>query len=414
MRERILAKIKPTAEEEKKDLDLAKRVISILGDLGLEAVLVGSVAKGTSLRGKKDIDIFILFPRDTPMDELENMGKKAGRIVSSKLGGKLEIHYAQHPYSRIHLGDRIIEIVPAYKVKKGETLSAVDRTPLHTEYVKSKLDKRQRDDVRLLKWFMKQIGVYGAEIMVHGFSGYLCELLIINYGSFERVLEEASVWDPPIFIDLEGYYSREEALEMFNHPLVVIDPVDKRRNVASPVSLESLARFVLASRKFIETGKLPKKARISLTGRDTISVVWRIREENEEIVWSQLESFSKRIAKTLESHGFRVVDVSWWTDSKSKAEAIFDLEVSRLPRILERIGPRVFDFENSQRFIEKYKKVYVKEDRLVGERKREFWRAEDLIKKVLEQSPRHLGKDWRITRGKTKILNIYSKKMWKW
>ena len=31
---------------------------------------------------------------------------------------------------------------------------------------------------------MQGIGVYGAEIKVGGFSGYLCELLVMKYGGF--------------------------------------------------------------------------------------------------------------------------------------------------------------------------------------------------------------------------------------
>jgi len=43
-----------------------------------------------------------------------------------------------------------------------------------------------------LKQFMKGIGVYGSELRRRGFSGYLTELLVINYGSFLGVLKEAS------------------------------------------------------------------------------------------------------------------------------------------------------------------------------------------------------------------------------
>jgi tRNA nucleotidyltransferase (CCA-adding enzyme) len=44
-------------------------------------------------------------------------------------------------------------------------------------------------EVRLLKKFMKGTGVYGAEIKIGGFSGYLCELLILKYRSFAQTIE---------------------------------------------------------------------------------------------------------------------------------------------------------------------------------------------------------------------------------
>ncbi|MBS7613865.1 hypothetical protein KEJ48_06465, partial [Candidatus Bathyarchaeota archaeon] len=40
--------------------------------------------------------------------------------------------------------------------------------------------------------FAKGIGVYGADIKTGGFSGYLCELLIVSYGDFIKTVESAS------------------------------------------------------------------------------------------------------------------------------------------------------------------------------------------------------------------------------
>ena len=59
--------------------------------------------------------------------------------------------------------------------------------------MKKKLGKL-RDEVRVLKKFMKGIDTYGAEIKVGGFSGMLCETLILNYGSFEDTIKSASDW----------------------------------------------------------------------------------------------------------------------------------------------------------------------------------------------------------------------------
>ncbi len=412
----VLKRITPGKTERKKDLELANRIVQFIENkYGLEARLVGSIAKGTYLKGKKDMDIFVLFPREVGREELERKGLEIGKSVAKFLGGKAEKHYAEHPYTRVLLKDRVIEIVPAYKISPGERiLSAVDRTPLHTDYVLKKL--KNPEDVILLKWFMKEIGVYGAEIKTRGFSGYLCELLVIYYGSFERVIEEASVWEPPIVIDPEDHYSCvEEILSKFEEPLIVVDPVDPKRNVAAPVSLDCLAKFVLASRMLIKTGKLPRKAGINVKNRKMLVVRWKISKENEEIVWSQLEAMAKRICRALEDYGFRVMDIGWWTDSEKVAEVILDLEVWKLPEVEERMGPSVFDFKNSEKFIEKYKKVYVKNGRLWAERKRKYSKVEDVLRETLKQSPKHLGKRWRIINaGRSKILKTYSKKMWKW
>ena len=50
--------------------------------------------------------------------------------------------YAEHPYTKVVLGDRGInaDIVPAYKIKDAsERGTAVDRTQLHNEFVNSTL-----------------------------------------------------------------------------------------------------------------------------------------------------------------------------------------------------------------------------------------------------------------------------------
>ena len=64
----ILEEIKPTLDEENEVRKVSSKLLDFLNDkchldgIDAEAVLVGSVAKGTYLRGKSDIDIFIAFP----------------------------------------------------------------------------------------------------------------------------------------------------------------------------------------------------------------------------------------------------------------------------------------------------------------------------------------------------------------
>ena len=76
----ILEEIKPTLDEEKQVKKVSSKLLDFLNDkchlddIDAEATLVGSVAKGTYLRGKSDIDIFIAFPLTTDKKELKNQG----------------------------------------------------------------------------------------------------------------------------------------------------------------------------------------------------------------------------------------------------------------------------------------------------------------------------------------------------
>jgi tRNA nucleotidyltransferase (CCA-adding enzyme) len=55
---------------------------------------------------------------------------------------------------------------------------------------------------------MAGIGVYGAEIKVGGFSGYLCELLILHHNSFLDTVKAFARYKHRTVIDIEGYYEQ--------------------------------------------------------------------------------------------------------------------------------------------------------------------------------------------------------------
>ncbi len=69
--ENLLKEIKPSKQEVERVKKLSEKLINILNesarmmDVTADAVLVGSVAKGTWLAGNADIDILIKFPLDT-------------------------------------------------------------------------------------------------------------------------------------------------------------------------------------------------------------------------------------------------------------------------------------------------------------------------------------------------------------
>ena len=180
----VVAKIKPDECEIVKSRELASRIALFIREkYDLDARLMGSVAKNTFLSGDKDLDIFVLFPLSFSREELEKKGLEIGKAVFLKFGGgKYIVSYAEHPYTKGMLEEYKVEIVPAYLIKSTkELMSAVDRTPFHTNYVISNL--KNHDEVRILKKFLKGIGCYGSDLKTEGFSGYLCELLIMRYGT---------------------------------------------------------------------------------------------------------------------------------------------------------------------------------------------------------------------------------------
>ncbi len=401
------------SEEERKKLEhvleeAVGRVRRAIHELGFDAevVPVGSAVRDTWLPGNYELDIFVLFPKE--VGDKEVLGDLI-REIASKAFGKYIQNYAEHPYVMVKLEGFDIDLVPAYRIGKGERIvSSVDRTPLHNSYVKSKL--RSPTEVRLLKAFLKSIGAYGAEEKVGGFSGYLCEILIIYYGSFIRVLEAAEGWHPPVYIDPEDHLGEEYASVLFpKGPLVVIDPVDPKRNVAAALTLTQFNRFRVAARAFLmnpsieffERALRPPKVRIKssvveeeLRRRGTHLVVVEFSKLNEpdqlsrELLWSQAKKLGRIFEDELRKHGFEPIWSSGWTDESSTIVIAAEVPHLLLPALERREGPPV-GMKEEDNFLLKYvgSEVtlggpFVREDRWYVFRRRKYREASLLASEV--------------------------------
>ncbi len=395
LRKRVLEKITPKPEEVQFTEKIADELIKKIKKEGYEAELVGSRARGTFISGDRDLDIFIFFDPKTPLEELEKKGLEIGKKVLKKYGPVT--HYAQHPYVKAKVKGITVEIVPCYKIKT-QIISAVDRTPLHNKYLKKKLKKEHIPEILLLKQFLKAAGLYGADQKTKGFSGYLCELLILYYGSFDKLIEKAAnEWNKRIIIDIENL---RKDYSKFKEPLVVIDPVDKERNVASAVSRKAISLFIIKARQFLERPSeeffFPKEKKINLKeeirGRNLILISFKPPNVVGEILWSQLEKLAKMIKEKLYEQEFHVYKFSYWTDEEKKCGMVFELNTLSLNHYKRHRGPEVWDKENSKAFIEKNKKWWVMRSRLYAWKKRKHPEAKELIKEALnsEQVPSHL------------------------
>ncbi len=214
---------------------------------GKKVVLVeyeGSYAKDTWLSGELDLDLFVFFSEDFELKSFEEAIKKIAFRAAERLNAKLERRYAAHPYYTLILDSLNVDLVPAYYVEDVENIKTpVDRTRFHTLYVKKELSRKPylKQDIRLLKKLLKLLWIYGAEIEVQGFSGYLTEILVIRHGGLLPLLEKAATWRP--WKTAIPPSTKSE----FKAPLIVLDPVDPQRNAAAAVSEESLAKFIALS-----------------------------------------------------------------------------------------------------------------------------------------------------------------------
>jgi tRNA nucleotidyltransferase (CCA-adding enzyme) len=308
----------------------------------------GSFAKGTWLSKNADVDIFIKFKKETSEEKFVEISKKIG--FSSMKKYNPYVRYSEHPYVEAKIKDTKINVVPCYDVKLGNWKSAADRSPFHTRYMKKVLSPKMRDEVRLLKTFLQSVGIYGAEMAKQGFSGYVSEVLILNFGSFENVVKSiAKIKENQVV----GKTSTE-----FETPIIIIDPIDSKRNLAAAISIENIGKFILNCRAFQIKPSLkffmPKKSNISKNNLENVLVVkFDFKIRSPDIIWGQIKRANNSLKTQLEIGGFKVLRSVSYTDEKKEAYLLFLLESPIIPKKYSKIGPEFFRENDCRSFISK-------------------------------------------------------------
>ena len=347
-------RIAKVAQEAKTQVD---SYVAQLDDV-VDVVFGGSFAKGTWLPGHADIDIFVKIKPSVGIEKFEEMGREIGSEALKSYGPKLR--YSDHPYVEVFVKKVRVNVVPCYDVEQGKWQSAADRSPFHTRYISSNFDDEKRRQARLLKKFLKSVGIYGAEISTEGFSGYVSEVLVLKYSSFENLLRAAADWQERQIIAVSDYDS--DFVRVSNSPVIIIDPVDSRRNLGTAISPESVAKFMLAARKFLEKPSLDffkegkyRRGTIKLLP-NVLVVEFSHEKKSPDIIWGQLKRSLSAIAKQLELAHFEVLRSSCVTDEKSSAALAFLLESITLPPYTKRKGPEVFRRKDTASFLSNRKK----------------------------------------------------------
>jgi len=414
----VLKRITPNPKEKEHILTLAKelteKVRKAAKEAGVEAEVrvEGSVAKDTWLSEEPDIDIFMRVPTTMPREAFGSVCLEIARKAAEGL--KQVERFAEHPYLEAVTDKVRANIVPCYRVKRGQWISATDRTPFHTDYVKPLLDERKCGEVRLLKKFMKGVGVYGAEIKVGGFSGYLCELLTLNYGTFVKVLKSVADWKEKTIIDYEGHYKgrEKEAEKIFEEPLVIVDPVDKGRNAAAAVRKERLDEFVAAARAFLKTSHLNFFYPPEVEALDAKRLVGTIKARGStilfvkfgkvsavpDVLWGQLYKSQRSLRKMLRQHDFNVMRDCLWSNEENLNMFIFEVESRFLPLIKKHLGPPLRKKVECEKFLRKHLRAAhtisgprVEAGRWVVEIKRKYRDVADLLLEKLGDGGRRVG-----------------------
>lgn len=391
--------VKEIVPDKKYEDDILKKASSIIKKIssGLKdakATLGGSGAKGTWLK-TFDADIFVKFSYNKFNDK------------STQLSGILETFLKKHykikklhgsrDYFQIKDGKFTFEIVPILDIKKAEQAKNItDVSPLHSDFVIR--HKNLKDEIRLTKQFFKAAKVYGAESYIMGFSGYVCEILTIHYGSFLNLIQAVPRWKDKEVIDIKRYYRGKNVFSEMNQskltsPLIVIDPVQKDRNAAAALDHE---KFEIIKHKAREFMKHPSKEFFEVKtpteqdikkefGSNLVMLKAMPLKKKTDVAGAKMLKAFHYIENELLRHGFKIKesDMLWHA---SGSILYYALQSIKLPQMAEIIGPPVKNEKHALAFKKKHKKTFVRGKRLFATEKRKFAEAKNLIKELIKTS----------------------------
>ena len=389
-------------------LDKALRQLKIRA----KAVVGGSGAKGTWLRGLHDIDVFVCFDYSTYKKRSAELSELLASAIK-KAFKKHERLHGSRDYFRTQMEGYNFEVVPILSIRKAsQALNITDVSLLHSGWVNKKISKNKAvaDETRLAKAFCRAQRVYGAESYVRGFSGYSCEVLTAHHGSFLKLITAATKWKKQIaagkkiIIDAERHYKGKDPLSELNQAkvqseLIVIDPVQKDRNATAALSNETLNRFIEACEAFIrKPGKIfferqeitVEKLRHSAKGKQLVIVEAEPARGKEDVVGAKLVKAHEHIAQQLQKKGFRLAEHGWEWEKNSKTAMLWYVIQKAEPEPEVRYGPPLSNKQHAEKFREEHlgkagRHLFEKSGRLYARIERAYKRPQQLISALISE-----------------------------
>jgi tRNA nucleotidyltransferase (CCA-adding enzyme) len=150
--------------------------------------------------------------------------------------------------------------------------------------------------------------------------------------------------------------------------LVVVDPVDKARNVASAVREQRLCTFTAASQAFLKNPNHdffePEKTipfavakmrrELKKRGSKIVFVVFGKVGAVPDILWGQLYKSQRSLRKLIELSGFGVLRDLSWSDEKGVNMFVFELEDCCISLVKLHLGPPLDKEKECERFVKKH------------------------------------------------------------
>ena len=393
----VLKDIQPDKNYEKEIFEKLNNIINKINQnqKNIKAILGGSGAKGTWLK-TFDADIFVLFDYSKFRDKSDKLSDILEKILKKKFKNVIRLH-GSRDYFQIKQNKFTFEIVPILKINKAEQAKNItDVSPLHSSWVKKY--KKLTRDMKLTKQFCQSQNAYGAESYIRGFSGYICEILTVYYGSFLGLIRNAARWSNKVVIDAEKYYKGKDVFKLVNtsklmSPLIVIDPVQKDRNAAAALNIEKFEVFKKAAREFL---KNPSKE--FFAKKDLNSIFLKEKTSNAKLIIVKAKPLSGKIdvvggkllkiyeffKKEFQNHDFEILKTNWEWDKKDDAVFYFLFGKKPLSKLVGMEGPPLKITQHFENFKKIHKKTLVKHGKVYAIEMRKFILPEILLKNLVK------------------------------
>ncbi|MHA2362747.1 MAG: hypothetical protein ACXAC7_02220, partial [Candidatus Hodarchaeales archaeon] len=269
-------------------------------------------------------------------------------------------HFAENTFSEPVPIDIVATVWLANQDQLSEILpiSGMARTPFHNFFLDKHI-KSLEAEVRLFKYWCKQKYIYGQG----GFTGFLTELLIIIYGSFEKLLKHAKEITSLCY----DFHNRSQKIVRNLFPkekIIIVDPIDTTRNAAAGihglVGDLKITRFLQqATEAFVRPDSLWDKFVIKKPYiRLKINFSEKIIIKNVDEAYSRLGRVLSSLNGNLKTKNIQLQEGVIDPDKN-----VLQIKVNRIDaQKIEKRGPPISLISNSKEFRSKHSVVWESKD----------------------------------------------------
>ncbi|MBT3297634.1 CCA tRNA nucleotidyltransferase [archaeon] len=402
---KVLKKINPNSKESSELNKLVKNVLTKLNKnlskFYAQAIVGGSTAKNTWLSNNKEVDIFVQFDYVKYKYKSDYISELLQEVLKQTFKEKIERVHGSRDYFQVKLNKITFEFVPILNIKNAsQAINITDVSPLHAEWV-NKSTEKIKDEIKLAKRFCKANKLYGAESYLSAFSGYVLEILVVNYGSFDNLLQESIKWKDKTVIDIENYHKTKHMVmfnlnnSKLNSPLVVVDPVDKNRNAAAAFSKGKFNLFKKIAKKFLE---FPDETYFETKELKYSKLLKLVEERKGYLCYFELEAIDNKRdvagAKLLKVYDYvnkklndyKILSSDWDWKQGENAKFYFIVKKKKLPVYQLRKGPPLEFKEHVKQFKEINLENYDKEGFVYAKIKVDYPKLDDFITNILKNN----------------------------